>query len=156
MRFNELYLFRPLLVAGGTCGLILLSACGTDEESDDRPTNDAQSDSDMSVEESGTESDASGCEGLVDRFWPDTADCDPACYHLVAGLMFDESRGCYGPSAELSTPLACLRDGLSGASLSCYAVPGLGPVMTRHEHGIIYDTFEDCWTERQPGFPCME
>jgi hypothetical protein len=135
---------------------ILLSACGNDEESDERPINDAQSDNDTSIDGSGTESDASGCEGATDRFWPDTADCDPACYHLVEGLMFDETRECYGPSAELSTPLACLRDGTAGASLSCHTVPGLGQVMTLNVYFSIGDVFDSCPMPRRPGFPCTE
>jgi hypothetical protein len=126
----------------GTAIVVLLTvgACGATEEDED---------------DSGITEPAQ-CEGATDRFWPDTADCDPACYTLVEGLIYDEERACYGQSPELTTPLACLRNGLAGASLSCHEVPELGQVMTSYYHPVIYEVFADCWMDRREGFPCTD
>ena len=118
--------------------LLSLSACGAIEEDQD----------DSGITEPAL------CEDATDRFWPDTADCDPACYTLVEGLIYDEERACYGRSPELTTPLACLRNGLAGASLSCYEVPELGQVMTLYYYPVVYEVFPDCWMDRREGFPC--
>ena len=120
--------------------LLSLPACGTTEEdgNDSGSTEPVQ------------------CRNATDRFWPDTADCDPACYTLVEGLIYDEERACYGQSPELTTPLACLRDGLAGASLSCYEVPELGQVMTLYYYPVVYEVFPDCWMDRREGFPCTD
>ena len=124
----------------GTALVVLLTvgACGATEEDQD---------------DSGIIEPAQ-CEGATDRFWPDTADCDPACYTLVEGLIYDEERACYGQSPALTTPLACLRDGLSGASLSCYDVPELGQVMTLNSHSAIGGVFSGCGSNQREGFPC--
>lgn len=124
----------------GTALVVLLTvaACGATEEDED----------DSGITE------PARCEGATDRFWPDTADCDPACYTLVEGLIYDEERACYGQSPALTTPLACLRDGLSGASLSCVDVPELGKVMTTHVYFDIYEGFGSCQFELPQGFPC--
>ena len=132
--------------------LLGFAACGTTEDEDEQSLADTSPSQQDGTD--GNDGETEGCSDATDRFWPDTADCDPACYTLVEGLIYDEERACYGPSPELTTPLACLRNGTSGASLSCYDVPELGQVMTLNSHSAIGGVFSGCGSNQREGFPC--
>lgn len=156
---------RPsLLVPSILCLLasVAIGGCGNEDDRDEptsadvRPANDALSASESRGDAGTQTDDLPDCAGITNRFWPDTADCDPACHLIVDGLIFDETRGCYGPSEQLTTPLACLRDGLAGAALACQDVPELGHVMTVHSYPALAEEYGDCGTDWRRGFPCTE
>ena len=134
--------------------LLGFAACGTTEDEDEQSLADTSPSQQDGTD--GNDGETEGCSDATDRFWPDTADCDPACYTLVEGLIYDEQRACYEQSTELTTPLACLRNGTSGASLSCVDVPELGKVMTTHVYFDIYEGFGTCQFEQPQGLFCTD